>query len=87
MLIVHIKGFVVIINLRHIRVGKYFAQHLGLATNLWGEGAIIVAHPAAIPFGLIFPIIWVARAGFSLYIIEPGILGSLARGPYIFTGY
>ena len=48
---------------------------------------ILLAHPAAIPALLVFPIFRIANAGFGFDVIEPGVFHTFAVGPDVLAGY
>ena len=86
MLVVEIERLVVVVDFRQVGVGEDVRQHPELAADFRVDGAVAVAHPAAVPFVLVFPLLGVADAGFGLDVVEPGVFHALAGGPDIFTG-
>ena len=86
MLIVEIKRLVIVVDRRHIGVGKNIAQNIPLAALTRFNLAIDFPQPAALPFFLIFPFVWKADAGFAFDVVEPGIFNARPRGPDVFAG-
>ncbi|MNE42491.1 hypothetical protein D3C80_1366170 [compost metagenome] len=85
-LVVKIKGFVVIIDARHMRVGEDFTQQQRTVTHTRLQFAVDFADPAALPFFLVFPVGREACTRFGLNVVEPGVLRPFAAGPDVFTG-
>src|SRR6516162_3563727 len=82
-LVVERKRLVVVVDLRHVRIGKDVRQD-GPASSLLGYYlAALLALPATLPALLILPVLRIADTRLGLDIVEPGVLHALARGPNI----
>ena len=78
MLVIEIERLVVVVDLRQIRVGEDLRQQAPAATGLELQTACGGAHPAAIPFLLVFPFLGITDAGLGFDVVEPGVLDALA---------
>ena len=87
MLVVESEGLVIVVDLRHVRVGEYLRQDAQLAAHLRHDAAVFLAHPAAVPDFLVLPFLGIADAGLGLDIVEPGVFHALAAGPDILAGH
>ena len=85
-LVVEIKGFVVVVDLRQVGVGEDLRQQAQAAAGLQRDLAVAAAHPAAVPLLLVLPFLRVADAGLGLDVVEPGVLDALAAGPDVLAG-
>ena len=86
-LVVEGEGFVIVVNLRHLRVGEDFRQHPQLAAETRGQLAGNTADPAALPGFLILPVFRIADAGLGFDVVKPGVLHAFAPGPDVFAGH
>ena len=87
MFVVEGERFVVIINLRHHRVGEDFGYYAHLAAQTRAYLAIHIADPAALPLFLIFPVFRITNARFGFDVVKPCVLHAFASGPDVFTGH
>ncbi len=85
-LVVEVERLVVVVDRRQVRVGEDVRQHAELAADLRVDGAVAVAHPAALPLVLVFPLLRVADAGLGLDVVEPGVFHAFAAGPDVLAG-
>src|SRR3990167_1643998 len=81
------EGLVVVVDLRHVRIGEQAHQQLPLAALARLDRAIAVAMPAAVPLVLVFPFLGVANAGLGFDVVEPGVLHARAAGPDVLAGH
>src|SRR5690554_3295606 len=86
MLIIKIERLVVVIDLRKVRVGENVRQYPEPATDTGADLAGAVAHPAAFPLVLIFPVFGIAYAGLGLNVVKPGVFHAFATGPDVLAG-
>ena len=86
MLVVVGERLVVVVYLRQVGVGEDVGQDFQTAALLGHELAVGFAHPAAVPFFLIFPVFREADAGLGLDVVEPGVFHAVAARPYVFAG-
>src|SRR5215475_1714750 len=85
-LIVEGKGFVVVVDLGQVGVGKDLGQHAPLAADFGVQLAVALSDPAAVPALLVLPVFGVADTGFCLDVVEPGVLHAFAVGPNVLAG-
>ena len=84
--VVEREGLVVVVDLRQVGVGEDAHEQLPLAALAGGDGAVRVAHPAAVPLVLVFPFLGVTNAGLAFHVVEPGVFHAGAAGPDVFAG-
>ena len=77
------ERLVIFVNGRQVRVGEDIGQDFQLAALTRLQLAVGAAHPAAVPFVLVFPFFRVADAGLGFHIIEPGVFHAIAAGPHV----
>ena len=77
-LIVEVERFVVIVDLRQVRIGEYFRKHAPAATGLELQTPIAIAYPAAVPFLLVLPFLRVAHTWLGLNIVKPRVFNPFA---------
>src|SRR5690606_15940682 len=80
------ERLVVVVDGRQVRVGEDVRQHAKLPTDPRVDGAVAVAHPAALPLVLVLPLLGVADAGLGLDVVEPGVLHAFTTGPDVLAG-
>ena len=80
------ERLVVVVDLRQVGVGENVGQDFQTATLLGHELAVGFAHPAAVPFFLVFPVFREADTGLGFNIVEPGVFHAVAACPYVFAG-
>ena len=86
MLVIVGEWLVVVVDLRHVWIGKNIRQNLQFAALFGYQFAVGFAHPAAIPFVLVFPVFRKADAGLGFDVVKPRIFHAVARSPDVFTG-
>ncbi len=86
MLVIKGKGFIVVVDLRYHRIGENFGDDAHFAAQTRAYFAINIAHPAAFPHLLIFPVFRIADARFGFDVVKPGVFHPFASGPDVFTG-
>ena len=77
-LVIEIKRFVVVVDLRQVGVGENLRQHAEPATGFGHQLAGTGPHPAAVPLVLVFPFLGIAHAGLGFHIVEPGVFHTFA---------
>ena len=82
--VVESEGLVVIVDLRHVRIGEDIEQAGELAAGLELQLAVDQL-PATLPDFLVFPLLRVTDAGLGFDVVEPGVFHALAVGPDVFT--
>ncbi len=87
MVIVKGERLIIVVNLGQIRIAKDVGQDAPLAPLFGVQFATFAAFPAAIPFGLVFPVFGIANARFGFDVIEPSVFNAFAAGPNVFTGH
>jgi hypothetical protein len=85
-LVVEVERLVVVVDGRQVRVGEDVRQHAELAANARVDRAILVAHPAAVPLVLVFPLFRVTNTGLGFNVVEPGVFHAFTAGPDVFAG-
>ena len=87
MAVVEVERLIVVVDFRQVRVGKDLRQHPPFGAHLGLELAVGFTHPTAIPLLLVFPFLWIADAGLSLDVVEPGVFNALTIGPHVLAGH
>ena len=85
-LIIKGKRLIIIVDLRYHRIGEDFGDDAHFAAQTRAYFAINVAHPAAFPHLLVFPVFWITDAWFGFDVVKPGVFHSFTSGPDVFTG-
>src|SRR5690606_10345293 len=78
---------VVVVDLGQVRVGEDVAQKAPAPALPRLDGAVLPAPPAAVPAGLVLPVLRVADAGLGLDVVEPRVLETFARGPHVLASH
>ncbi len=86
MFVVEGERLVIVVDLRHVRIGEDLRQHGQPAALLRHDLPVLLPLPAAVPAFLVLPILGIADAGLCLDIVEPGVFHALARGPHLLAG-
>jgi hypothetical protein len=75
--VLEVERLVIVVDLRHVRVGEYVGEHPPLAAQARLDPAVRLAAPAALPLVLVLPLFGIADARLALDVVEPVILGAL----------
>ena len=86
MLVIKGKRLIVVVNLRYHRIGEDLGDDAHFAAQTRAYFAINVAHPAAFPYLLVFPVFRITDARFGFDVVKPGVFHPFASGPDVFTG-
>ena len=78
MLVIVGERLVVVVDFRHVGVGENVGQDFQLAALFGHELAVRFAHPAAVPFFLVFPVFREADARLGFYVVEPCVFHAVA---------
>src|SRR6185437_12132878 len=87
MLIIVRERFVVVVDLRQMRVSEDLRQDRQPAALLRRDLPALLALPATPPARLILPVLGITDARLRLDIVEPRVFHALARGPHILAGH
>jgi hypothetical protein len=80
------ERLVVVVDLRHVRVGEDVQQAVQLGAGFQLQLAVL-QFPAAAPDLLVFPLLRIADAGLGFDVVEPGVFHALAVGPHVLAGH
>lgn len=77
MLVIEGKGFVIVVNLRQVRVGEDFGEDRQASPLFGCDLAVLLSLPTTLPALLVLPVFGIADAGFGLDVVEPSVFHPL----------